>query len=194
MTVWLVRAGWLAWPIGACAFLGLTLFFERWIALSARRILPDGDRSEALAAVRERRVEGALDDLAGGAVQSLLRAVTGPGEGLRPRMDSAGAQIVAKLERGVGWLATIASVAPLLGLTGTILGMIKVFQKVTDSGVGDPTVLAGGIWVALITTALGLLVAIPCLVLHRLLLGRVEARVTELERLAETLVRAAEKA
>jgi biopolymer transport protein ExbB len=193
MMVWLVRAGWLAWPIGACAFLGLTLFIDRWIALSARRLLPDSLRAEALVAVREGRVEPLLGQVDQHAVRSLLAALAGPREDVRARMAAAGAQVVAGIERGVGWLATIASIAPLLGLTGTILGMIEVFQRVTGAGVGDPTVLAGGIWVALITTVLGLLVAIPCLVLHRLLLGRVDARVNEFEVFAEALVRAAER-
>ena len=93
----------------------------------------------------------------------------------------AGRQAAHELERFLNSLGTIASVTPLLGLLGTVLGMIKVFAAIMSHGVGDPGVLAGGISEALITTAAGLSVAIPSLIFHRYFEGLVEAYILDME-------------
>ena len=182
---WLVRAGWMAWPLGACAVAALTLFLERWMALRARHVVPAPWAHETLkqlAAGAETEAEGAP------AAHSMVVARRGAAKDRRSRVEAAGAQLVSRMERGVSWLATIASLAPLLGLTGTVLGMIDVFQRITLTGGGDARVLANGIWMALVTTVLGLLVAMPTLVLHRLLEGRLAARVASLEAFGEQLL------
>jgi biopolymer transport protein ExbB len=96
--------------------------------------------------------------------------------------------VVHELERYLNTLGTIAAVTPLLGLLGTVIGMVKVFTAITTAGVGNPGVLAGGISEALITTAAGLSVAIPSLIAYRYLRGRVDALVVEIEKEAMKLI------
>jgi len=187
---WLVRAGWMAWPLAACALCALGLFLERWFALAAGRVLPSEWTASVLAGLRTGEN---VSDHADVAAHRLVVAL-GPGaERRRERVHEAGQRLVGEMERGVSWLGTIAALAPLLGLTGTVLGMINVFRRITEMGGGDAQVLAGGIWMALVTTVIGLLVAMPTLVLHRLLQGRVRARVAELEQFADDLIDAAEQ-
>ena len=96
--------------------------------------------------------------------------------------------MVHELERYLNTLGTIAAISPLLGLLGTVIGMVKVFAAITTNGVGDPSVLAGGISEALITTAAGLSVAIPALIGYRYLRGRIDALVVQMEKEATSLV------
>ena len=103
-------------------------------------------------------------------------------------IELAASHVVHDMERYLGTLGTIASISPLLGLLGTVFGMIQVFQETVNVGNGNISVLAGGIAVALITTAAGLCVAIPALFFHRMFLRKVEALVVELERESIKLV------
>jgi biopolymer transport protein ExbB len=100
---------------------------------------------------------------------------------------------VHDLERFLGMLGTIAAISPLLGLLGTVTGMIRTFKAITVAGVGNPTAMAGGIAEALITTAAGLLVAIPALVAYRYLRGRVDALVIQMEKESIKLVQAIDR-
>ncbi|WP_428355107.1 MotA/TolQ/ExbB proton channel family protein [Methyloprofundus sp.] len=103
-------------------------------------------------------------------------------EVMKESIAESGRQVAHKLERFLNTLGTIATIAPLLGLLGTVLGMIKVFSAiVSNHGVGDPSVLAGGISEALITTAAGLAVAIPCVIFHRYFDGLVDSYVIGME-------------
>lgn len=184
MNEWLLRAGWLAWPLVACALAVLTIFIERYWALGRARVLPRGWAEDCLAALADgQTVSGAGGGLGG----ELLKAAQGNDEGRRQRLEDAGSQLGRAMERGLDWLSTLAAVSPLLGLTGTILGMIEVFQRITAAGAGDAQVLAGGIWMALISTVLGLIVAIPALVLRQILVSRLERRLAELEAFAIAL-------
>jgi len=107
---------------------------------------------------------------------------------MKDSIEEAGRQVVHELGRFLNTLGTIASVTPLLGLLGTVVGMIKVFTAIMSGGVGDPTILAGGISEALITTAAGLSVAIPSLMFHRYFEGRVVELVLKMEEEALKLV------
>jgi biopolymer transport protein ExbB len=98
--------------------------------------------------------------------------------------------VVHELERFLNTLGTIAAIAPLMGLLGTVIGMISVFTEIVTQGTGNAGALAGGISQALITTAAGLTVAIPALVMHRYLQGRVDAIVVRMEQDANRLVEA----
>ena len=109
---------------------------------------------------------------------------------MKERIEEVGRQVVHELERYLNMLGTIAAVTPLLGLLGTVIGMIKVFGVITAQGVGDPGVLAGGISEALITTAAGLTVAIPSLLFYRYFRGRVDELVLTMEQEALKLVEA----
>jgi biopolymer transport protein ExbB len=101
---------------------------------------------------------------------------------IKESIEDCGRHVVHELERYLGPLGTIAAISPLLGLLGTVIGMIKVFAAITANGVGNPGVLAGGISEALITTAAGLSVAIPALIAYRYLRGRIDGLVVEMEK------------
>jgi biopolymer transport protein ExbB len=105
-------------------------------------------------------------------------------------IEDTGRHVVHELERFMNTLGTIAAITPLLGLLGTVTGMISAFEAITTQGVGDARVLSGGIGEALITTAAGLIVAIPALIGYRYLRGRVDALVIEMEKEAIKLVQA----
>ena len=100
---------------------------------------------------------------------------------MKESIEEAASHVIHELERYLNTLGTIAAVAPLLGLLGTVVGMIKVFAEIMAQGTGNASALAGGISEALITTAAGLSVAIPALVMHRYLTGRIDGIVVELE-------------
>ncbi|MGA0001895.1 MAG: MotA/TolQ/ExbB proton channel family protein, partial [Steroidobacteraceae bacterium] len=105
-------------------------------------------------------------------------------------IEATGRHVVHELERFLDALGTIAAITPLLGLLGTVTGMISAFDAITVQGVGDPQVLSGGIGEALITTATGLIVAIPALIAHRYLRARVDRLVVDMEKEAMKLVQA----
>ena len=107
---------------------------------------------------------------------------------MKESIEDVGRHVVADLERFLNTLGTVAAITPLLGLLGTVLGMINVFTAITSHGVGDPGVLAGGISQALITTAAGLSVAIPALMFYRYFRGRVDELVIEMEEEALKMV------
>jgi len=109
-------------------------------------------------------------------------------EVMKESIEEAGRQVVHELERYLNTLGTIAAITPLLGLLGTVIGMIKVFTTITAMGVGDPKVLADGISEALITTAAGLSVAIPALMFYRYFRGKVDAHVIRMEEEALKMV------
>ena len=109
---------------------------------------------------------------------------------MKDAIEETGRHVVHELERYLNSLGTIAAITPLLGLLGTVIGMIKVFSAITAFGVGDPTVLAGGIAEALITTAAGLTVAIPALIGYRYYRNRVDTLVVDMEKEAIKLVEA----
>jgi biopolymer transport protein ExbB len=172
-------AGWLMLPISLCSAATLTIVLERFWALRTRAIMPgdlvehiwrlhlNGELTDArLAALRSDSALGRM--LAAGLVnRDHSREI------MKESIQDTGRQVVAEMERYLDMLGTIASVAPLLGLLGTVIGMIDVFSVIVEAGVGDPSVLAGGISKALLTTAAGLSVAIPALLFHRYFNSRV---------------------
>jgi len=109
-------------------------------------------------------------------------------DSIKERVQDTGRHVVHEMERFITTLGTIAAISPLLGLLGTVVGMIKVFAAITAHGVGNPTVLAGGISEALITTAAGLTVAIPALIGYRYLRSRIDSLVVQMEKEAIKLV------
>ena len=111
-----------------------------------------------------------------------------PRELIKERVEDVGRHVAHRMERFLNTLGTIAAVAPLLGLLGTVLGMIRMFLDILTSGIGDANQLAGGIGQALISTAAGLVVAIPALVFHRYLRGRVTEYIVEMEKQAIALL------
>ncbi|MFP4079780.1 MAG: MotA/TolQ/ExbB proton channel family protein [Ectothiorhodospira sp.] len=191
----LVKAGgWLMLPILACSVLALAIVLERFWALRRRRVVPPrlvvqiwqwlqaGELDETrLRALRDASPLGRI--LASGLVNRAHSR-----EVMKESIEDTGRQVAHELERYLNTLGTIAAVTPLLGLLGTVLGMIQVFSVITSVGVGDPGELAGGISQALITTAAGISVAVPALIFHRYFRGRVDELVLEMEQEAIRLV------
>ncbi|WP_200179734.1 MotA/TolQ/ExbB proton channel family protein [Ectothiorhodospira mobilis] len=191
----LVKAGgWLMLPILACSVLALAIVLERLWSLRRRRVVPP----RLVVQIWQWLQAGELDDTRLRALRegSPLGRILASGlvnrghsrEVMKESIEDTGRQVAHELERFLNTLGTIAAVTPLLGLLGTVLGMIQVFSVITAVGVGDPGELAGGISQALITTAAGISVAVPSLVFHRYFRGRVDELVLEMEQEAIRLV------
>ena len=186
--------GWLMAPIIVCSIAAMAIVAERLWSLQRERVVPedlvvhvwqwastDELTEERMQALREGSPLGRI--LASGlAGRDLDREI------MKESIEEVGRHVVHDLERYLNALGTIAAITPLLGLLGTVIGMIDVFAVITAQGVGEPRVLAGGISEALITTAAGLTVAIPSLLFHRLLRGRVDELVVTMEQEALKMV------
>lgn len=186
--------GAIMWPILGCSVLALALFFERVISLRRRHLMSrELDRSlSAHLAARDLQAAESLvraDVTPFGRVAAAALKLRAKGRAaIKEGMGEAGDIALARLERFLPTLSTIAAVAPLLGLLGTITGMIEVFGEVEKAKQADIGMLAGGIWEALITTGFGLIVAIPVMIGHRYLEGRVERFAVDLEERSLTLL------
>ncbi len=181
-------------PIGLAALLALTLFFERIYSLQRRRVIPDRLVRHLKSLLEEEKISEAKalceqhKSAFSGIILAALEHAGKSRERLKVVMEEVGKSAMSDLERYINALGTIAGVSPLLGLLGTVTGMIRVFQEVTTAGVGDPRLLASGIWEAMMTTAAGLIVAIPALIAYRYLLSRVDRLALELEEISLELI------
>ena len=188
--------GWLMAPIIACSVLAVAIFLERLWSLQKKRVLPTNLASRVWDWVQKNELDAqhiqqvhnssTLDQVL--AAELVYRH--SPREVLKEAIEDAGRHVVHELERYLNPLGTIAAITPLLGLLGTVSGMIRAFTAITAQGVGNPTVLAGGIAEALITTAAGLTVAIPSLIAYRFLRGRVDGLVVMIEKEAIRFIEA----
>ncbi|MBE0484532.1 MotA/TolQ/ExbB proton channel family protein [Marinobacter sp.] len=181
-------------PIVACSILALAIVLERFWTLRPSRVAPVQSINELWRWIKKKELNGrklkALQGssplgriLAGG----LINAKHGR-DIMKESIEHEASQVIHELERFLNPLGTIATIAPLLGLLGTVIGMIKVFAEIQLAGVGDAGNLAGGISEALITTAAGLSVAIPALICHRYFIRRVDELVVNMEQEAIKLV------
>ena len=191
----IVRAGgWLMLPIILCSIVAAAIIGERLWTLRKKRVLP-ADLAEKVWYWAKNKQ---LDDNHIEALQksSPLGQVLAAGllrrkedrPLIKESVEDTGRHVTHELERYLNPLGTIAAISPLLGLLGTVIGMVKVFAAITTHGVGNPGVLASGISEALITTAAGLAVAIPSLIGYRYLSGQVDSLVVEMEKEAMKLV------
>jgi len=188
--------GWLMLPIILCSIVAAAIMLERLWTLQQRRVLPRNLTRQVWEWVSKNQltpehIKSLRDGSPLGEILSVaLTNRQRDREVMKERIEDTGRHVVHDLERYLNTLGTIAAISPLLGLLGTVIGMVKVFAAITTQGVGDPGVLAGGISEALITTAAGLSVAIPTLIGYRYLRGRVNAIVVQMEKEAITLVEA----
>ena len=185
----IVRAGGpLMWPIILCSITAAAIILERLWTLQDKRVLPrelpqrvwqlieaNQVNDKVIAALEQNSPLGRL--LATG-----LANRHRPREIVMERLEDTGRHVVHELERFLNTLGTIAGVSPLLGLLGTVTGIIRAFNAIQAGGMGDPRALSGGIAEALIATAAGLCVAIPALISYRYLRGRVDGIVVEMEK------------
>ncbi len=181
-------------PILLCSVLAMAIAVERFWTLAPSRVAPRTLLSRVWTWIRKdemdnRRLRELRESCPLGQILAagLANAQRGR-EAMKESIQEAAEQVLHELERYLNALGTIASVSPLLGLLGTVIGMIKVFTAIMIEGTGDAQVLAGGISEALITTAAGLSVAIPALILHRFFVRRVDELVLFMEREANRLV------
>ncbi len=187
------------WPIILCSIAAIAIVAERLWTLSAQRVMPRGLLQKVWQLVDNNQINdkviAALEQNSplGRVLAAGLANRHRPREVMIERLEDTGRHVVHELERFLNTLGTIASVTPLLGLLGTVTGIIKAFNAITEGGMGDPRMLSGGISEALITTAAGLLVAIPALIAYRYLRGRVERIVIDMEKNAIQLADALER-
>ena len=190
----LVAGGWVMPLIVACSVVALSISIERYLALDRSKVAPphllatvwrdlkQGElNAQKLAQLRSNSPLGAI----------LAAGIANRGQGrdvMKESISEAASHVVHDLEKYLNSLGTVAAIAPLLGLLGTVVGMIDVFTQITTVGTGNANALAGGISEALLTTAAGLIVAIPALVMHRYYTGLIDTIVVDLEREAIKLV------
>jgi biopolymer transport protein ExbB len=189
------QGGLMMYPLTVCSILALAIAFERGFSLRRGRII----RPEIVSVIEN--IQGPEDiGLAlsvckqyEGPFASVMRAGLDnrnlPIEEMREGILDQGRQEMGSLQKGLVILETVASVSPLLGLLGTVLGMIRVFQDVSEVGVGQGNLLAGGIAEAILTTAAGLFIAIPALVCFNFYSNRTETLILEIEKYANTLLK-----
>ena len=195
---WLDYGGVMLIPIAIASLVGLALFVARWLSQQRQRVIPSSVRREVIQAAKKGDWEAAekgchsADSPIGRVFGEGLRFRRADRAEIQEAMESVGRREMKRLERYVGAIGALASVTPLMGLLGTVMGMIRVFQGVVQEagadGLVDPTALAGGIWEALVTTAAGLAVAIPLYLGYRYLLGRLDSLAIDLEEAAAELL------
>lgn len=196
----LIKAGgWMMVPIILCSLVFVALLLERSWNLRSAKVLPAG----LTAAIWKKWQKGECSEVdlnryatqspLGAVLAAVVRHADSPDE-RRSLIEETGRHVAHRLERYLGTVGIIAEIAPLLGLLGTVVGMIKVFLVITEAGTGDAAQLAGGISEALISTASGLLVAIPAFIAHRSLRRRIDGLVVAMEAEASRLLDAIDAA
>jgi len=186
--------GWVMVPILLCSIVAFAIILERFWSLQRKKIIPPNLVADIWQGFKDETFdENSLRRLKkGSALGQVLAAglvnMQHEREIMKEAVEDCGRHVVHELERFLNTLGTIASITPLLGLLGTVIGMIKVFNTITTAGVGDASLLAGGISEALITTAAGLTVAIPALMFYRYFRGLTDDYVVRMEEEALKLV------
>jgi len=192
----IIAGGPVMWPIMLCSVVAAAIVLERLWTLQPKRVIPRELSARVWKLVEsrtlnERHIEALARNSPLGRVLAAGLANHDKGRDImKEAIEDTGRHVVHELERFLNPLGTIAAISPLLGLLGTVLGMIQAFEAITSQGVGDPRTLSGGIGEALITTAAGLIVAIPALLAYRYLRGAVDFLVVEMEKEAMKLVQA----
>ena len=186
--------GWIMWPLLICSIVSIGIVAERFYVLQTQRISPPELVTQIwqwlkFNQVDKKRIRELQENsqlgriLAAGLInREATRDIT------RESIEDVGRHVTVLLERNLTTLGTIAAIAPLMGLLGTVIGMIKVFAVITTEGVGNPETLAGGISEALLTTAAGLLVAIPSIIFYRYFRGKISFLVVDMEEQAIKLI------
>lgn len=181
-------------PIVLCSIVALAIVGERFFTLRNEKVLPTNLVADVwrMASTRQLTEDKVKEIQRGSPLGRVLAAGlhnrTQDREIMKASIQEVGGHVAHELGRYMNALGTIAAVTPLLGLLGTVVGMISVFTNITTVGVGNPAQLAGGISQALITTAGGLMVAIPSLMFHRYFRGKVDGLVVDMEKESLKLV------
>ena len=191
----LIKAGgWVMVPILLLGVVSMAIVIERFWTLRRKEVLPPGLGAEVREWARGRQLDPSHIEVLrrnsplGEILAAALDVRYRPRELIKERVEDVGRHVMHQMERFMNTLGSIASVSPLLGLLGTVFGMIQMFLKILTTGVGDVNQLAGGIGQALISTAGGLCVAIPAVMFHRYFRGRIAEFVIDMEKEAIALL------
>ena len=182
-----VKGGVLMIPIALCSIVALAIFLERLWSLRRSKVIPRDFLIEIEDLIRREKIPEAVtrcrkdNSSMANIIVAGIRNFGKRREIVKESIEEIGRREAATLERYINVVGTIAAISPLLGLLGTVFGMIKAFNVISIQGVGNPSSLAGGISEALITTAAGLVVAIPTFVLYRYLANKADALIVEME-------------
>lgn len=195
MFEFLKSGGFLILPILISSIIAMAIIIERLITLRARNIIPENiiGRAHKIASsgkkpAREEIEKIRSSSLVGKVLAAGLESADSPRHIMKENLEETGRHAAHEMDRYLTTLGTVAAITPLLGLLGTVIGMIEVFSVITKMGVGSPTDLAGGISTALITTAAGISVAVPALIFHRYFKGKSNDFIVRMEQEALKLI------
>lgn len=187
MPQWFQNGGYVMWPLLICSVTGMAIFLEKLYSLQRKKIMPKELQTSVEQLISQNKISEAVtlcenDPSALGAILHAGIKLHGKTRArIKEMIEEVGKREVLDLSKNIGALSTIAQIAPLLGLLGTVSGMIKSFSVINMQGIGNAQSLAGGISEALIATVTGLVVAIPTLVANKYLMARVKVFVMEIE-------------
>ena len=191
-------AGWPIWPLILCSILALALIIERLVVLRVSKVMPPHTLDKAMdaaqrsippeALIQELEKSGSLGPVLASGLRCIQKTPDAAVQDIQQQMEMAGRLVARQLERYLTALGTIASAAPLLGLLGTVIGMIEIFAAHT-AGTSQPAQLAYGISVALYNTAFGLIVAIPALMFWRYFRAQIDSMLLSMEVCGEQFAR-----
>lgn len=193
MEIW-EAGGFMMWPLGALLAIGCLISLWKFISLQMKASRTRTFLEEVDELIAQRKLDEALkrceesESPAAAILQAGLSRYQEGTERAMRAIENAGVIQLASLERGLVWLATISNVAPLLGFLGTVIGMILAFQAIEMAGEVEATLVAGGIKVALITTATGLAIAIPINIFHNYFVTRVDRLVINMEESTQKMI------
>ncbi|MBW1850144.1 MAG: MotA/TolQ/ExbB proton channel family protein [Deltaproteobacteria bacterium] len=195
----IVRGGIFMYPIIFCSIIALAVFLERMWALRRGYIIPEGFIRNVEQMLKNQKLNEAFSlcrTHTSSIAKIFLAGLKNAQKGMwlvKEAIEEKGGREAKILEKNVGILSTIANLTPLIGLLGTVSGMIKTFNAISVHGIDNPAPLAGGIAEALITTATGLCIAIPVLVCHRFIKDKASALIFEMEESSIRLIELMEK-
>jgi len=187
-------AGWPIWPLLLASVIAVALIIERLIVLRREKIVPRALLGQVVDAYRKQGVSAQLlenlyqDSPLGRVLAAGMRNHKAPRPVMKEAIEDEGRSVTHELERFLTTLGTIATISPLMGLFGTVVGMIEIFGSQNPTGGSNPAALAHGISVALYNTAFGLVIAIPAMIFFRYFRGKVEGFVVDMEQQASRLV------
>ncbi|BFM48174.1 MotA/TolQ/ExbB proton channel family protein [Marinomonas sp. THO17] len=194
MLSFIQSGGFFMWPLLACSILTLAIILERFWTLRKNSVAPKGLLTDVMMRLRDDKMT--LEYIRSMQSKTGLASIFAAGlvaskhgrSAMKESVQEAASHVIHELERFMNTLGTIAAISPLLGLLGTVVGMIKVFSVLMENGAGNTALLAGGISEALLTTAAGLGVAIPALIFHRFFARRIDELVVTMEQQSTKLV------
>ena len=189
----------LMWVLLLCSMVSVTIIIEKFWSLSKNSVVPARLQSQIEELVKNQSIPANKIEMIrqhsplGEVLAAGIANVSHGRDEMKQSIEESGRYVIHRLSRFLNTLGTISSISPLVGLLGTVLGMIEVFTEITGAGVGDPTILSGGFSKALITTATGLSIGIFSLMFYRFFRGKVQELTVSLEQNALRIVEAATK-